>query len=296
MDSGLAPAKVNLTLHVTGQRADGYHLLDSLVVFAGIGDQVSVASSDYLGLTVSGPFSHGVPVDEGNLVLRAARALQAARGVARGAAIRLTKNLPHAAGIGGGSSDAAATLRLLADLWGVAPLSPQDPAVLGLGADVPACLTAPEPVRMRGVGERLNALHPLPPVALVLVNPRVTVPTGPVFAALTAKDNPGMDALPQGLDFDGFCHWLARQRNDLLAPAMTAAPQVALALRRLRALPQVGFATMSGSGATCVALCRDMGAARNAARAVQVAEQNWWVAPAEMLAPEPVVQAMRATT
>lgn len=296
MDSGLAPAKVNLTLHITGRRADGYHLLDSLVVFAGIGDQVSLSASDHLSLTVTGPFSQGVPVDEGNLVLRAARVLQTARGVSRGAAIRLTKNLPHAAGIGGGSSDAATALRLLAGLWGVAPLSPQEPAVLALGADVPACMAAPDPVRIRGVGERLTALHALPPAALVLVNPRVTVPTGPVFAALTARDNPGMDALPHGLDFDGFCGWLTRQRNDLLAPAMTIAPQVALALRRLRALPQVGFATMSGSGATCVALCRDMGAARNAARAVQVAEQNWWAAPADMLAAAPAVQAMRATT
>lgn len=294
MDSSLAPAKVNLTLHVTGQRADGYHLLDSLVVFAGIGDHLTVASSDTLGLSVTGQFSQGVPVDESNLVLRAARALQVARGITNGAALRLVKNLPHAAGLGGGSSDAAAALRLLADLWRVPPLLPGDPAVLALGADVPACLTAPEPVRMRGAGERLNALHPLPPAAMVLVNPRVAVPTRDVFTRLAAKDNPPMDALPQALDFDGFCRWLARQRNDLLPAAEVLAPQVALALRRLRALPSVGFATMSGSGATCIGLCRDMGAARNAARAIQVAEQNWWVAPADLLMP--AVQVIRATT
>jgi 4-diphosphocytidyl-2-C-methyl-D-erythritol kinase len=296
VDRGLAPAKINLTLHVTGLRSDGYHLLDSLVVFASVGDQITVAPADHLSLSVSGPFAQGVPVDDSNLVLRAARALQLARGVRTGAAVRLVKNLPHAAGIGGGSSDAAATLRLLASHWGVQALHPADPAVAALGADVPVCLAAPHPLRMRGVGDKLTALPTLPPAALVLVNPRAALPTRDVFAALLDKDQPAMDTMPGGLSFDGLCQWLSRQRNDLTAPAEKLAPPVAVALKRLRALPGVGFATMSGSGATCVGLCRDMGAARQAARAMQLAEQNWWVVPAELLTPPVAVQASRATT
>ena len=147
---GHAPAKINLTLHITGQRPDGYHLLDSLVVFAGLGDQIEATLSRDLTLAVSGPFAAGVPTDGRNLVLKAAEALRSARGVTLGAAIRLTKALPHAAGLGSGSSDAAATLALLAQLWNVAPLADDDPAVLALGADVPVCRHAPAPVRMRG--------------------------------------------------------------------------------------------------------------------------------------------------
>lgn len=292
----LAPAKVNLTLHVTGLRHDGYHLLDSLVVFTSFGDSLTAAPSEHLSLAVTGPFAQGVPVDESNLVLRAARALQSARGVHKGAALRLTKNLPHAAGLGSGSSDAAVTLSLLAALWGVAPLKPTDPAAAALGADVPVCMAGPGPVRMRGVGEKLTALSPLPHCAIVLVNPRVPVPTRDVFAALMVKDNPPMDAPPQGVDFVGFTRWLARQKNDLLAPAQVLAPAITLALRRLRALPGVAYAGMSGSGATCFGLCRDMGAARQAARAIQLAEQNWWVAPADVLnAPVLDARLIRAT-
>ena len=288
MDRGFAPAKVNLALHVTGRAGDGYHQLDSLVVFAGVGDQLSATPSADLSLAVDGPFAEGVPRGDANLVLRAARALREARGVRRGAALRLTKSLPHAAGLGSASADAAATLRLLAHLWEVEPLPPTAPEVLALGSDVPACLLAPAPLRLRGRGERLDPLPPLPPCGLVLVNPRVALPTASVFAALAARDNPPLPGPPPPGPAEALAAWLLMQRNDLQAAAEALAPPVGEALALLRRTPGVLAATMSGSGATCVGLARDMGAARAAARAIQLASRNWWVAPAPLLAPEPV--------
>lgn len=283
LDKGLAPAKINLALHVTGVRAGGYHLLDSIVAFAGVGDQLTALPASELSLEVTGPFSRGVPADETNSVLRAARMLQEARGVAQGAKLKLTKTLPHAAGIGSGSSDAAATLRLLSQIWGVENFAPNDPEVLELGADVPVCLHAPEPARMRGVGEVLEPLPALPACGLVLVNPSVEVPTGRVFDKLERSDNAGMDEMPEALDYPGFVEWLAAQRNDLQAPAEAIAPEIARALNRLRAMPGVDLALMSGSGATCIGLTRDMGRARQVARAIQLSEMGWWVAPAPLL-------------
>lgn len=280
-----APAKVNLTLHVTGRRDDGYHLLDSLVVFAGVCDQLSATSSPDMRISVSGPFSPGVPNDDSNLMMRAATALQQARGVALGAALTLEKHLPHAAGIGSGSSDAALTLAILAELWGVAPFAPDAPEVVALGADVPVCLQAPAPTRMTGIGETLSDVPRLPDCALVLVRPPVDVPTAAVFQALASRDGSGMDDLPQGLDYDGFAQWLAAQRNDLQAPAESIAPEITHALDALRALPVVSFAGMSGSGATCYGLVKDMATARQVARRMQVAHMNWWVAPAALLQP-----------
>lgn len=280
-----APAKVNLTLHVTGRRDDGYHLLDSLVVFAGVCDQLSATSSPDMRISVSGPFSPGVPNDDSNLMMRAAIALQRVRGVEMGAALTLEKHLPHAAGIGSGSSDAALTLAMLAELWGVAPLPANAPEVVALGADVPVCLQAPAPTRMTGIGETLSDVPRLPDCALVLVRPPVEVPTAAVFQALTSRDGSGMDDLPQGLDYDGFAQWLSAQRNDLQAPAETIAPEITHAIAALRALPAVSFAGMSGSGATCYGLVKDMATARQVARRMQVAHMNWWVAPAAVLQP-----------
>lgn len=280
-----APAKVNLTLHVTGRRDDGYHLLDSLVVFAGVCDQLSATSSPDMRISVSGPFSPGVPNDDSNLMMRAAMVLQRVRGVEMGAALTLEKHLPHAAGIGSGSSDAALTLAMLAELWGVAPLPANAPEVVALGADVPVCLQAPAPTRMTGIGETLSDVPRLPNCALVLVRPPVEVPTAAVFQALTSRDGSGMDDLPQGLDYDGFAQWLAAQRNDLQAPAETIAPEITHAIAALRALPAVSFAGMSGSGATCYGLVKDMATARQVARRMQVAHMNWWVAPAAVLQP-----------
>lgn len=278
-----APAKVNLTLHVTGQRDDGYHLLDSLVVFAGVADQLTATTAPDLRISVSGPFSMGVPADQTNLVMRAADALRHVRGVKLGAALTLEKHLPHAAGIGSGSSDAAATLAMLADLWRVAPLPAHAPEVLALGADVPVCMRAPHPTRMSGIGDVLSSVADLPDCALVLVRPSVEVPTGPIFKGLATKNGAPMAQLPSGLDFEGFARWLGQQRNDLQAPAEKFAPVIAEAIAKLNAIPAVAVAGMSGSGATCFGLVKDMATARHVARIVQVAHMGWWVAPAEML-------------
>ena len=286
-----APAKINLALHVTGRRPqDGYHTLDSLIAFAGIADRMEASPADDLSITVTGPFAEGVPADHRNIVLRAAETLRAARRLDRGARISLEKNLPHAAGLGSGSSDAAAALSLLAALWQTDPLNPQSPDVVALGADVPACMMAPAPMRAAGIGDALFSVPTLPGAALVLVNPRVEVPTAEVYAALRQKENAPMEPLPEAPDLDTFTAWLSRQRNDLQAPAIGIAPIIDECLHKLRRLPQVRFAAMSGSGATCFGIVRDMGDARQAARAIQIAEQGWWVAPAELL------QATRATT
>lgn len=278
-----APAKVNLTLHVTGQRTDGYHKLDSLVVFADVADHLTATLAPDLRITVSGPFSVGVPTDHTNLVLRAASALRDVRGVTQGAAITLDKHLPHAAGIGSGSADAAAALSLLSGLWNVAPLPANAPEVLALGADVPVCMRTPAPTRMTGIGETLMSTPALPDCAMVLINPRVEVPTGQVFAGLTTKTNPAMGDIPTGLDFTGFINWMKQTRNDLLPPARLLAPEVDAAINRLNAMPAVQYAGMSGSGATCFGLVRNMADARQVARAIQVGEMSWWVAPAQVL-------------
>lgn len=278
-----APAKVNLTLHVLGERSDGYHKLDSLVVFADVADQLSAITAPDLRLTVGGPFSEGVPVDHSNLVLRAADALRIVRNVKVGAHITLEKHLPNQAGIGGGSSDAAAALHMLAELWQVAPLPDNAPEVLALGADVPVCLRAPAPTRMSGIGEVLSPVAKLPPCAMVLVKPPAHVPTAGIFKGLASKTNPAMDHLPENLDFKGFAAWLNRQRNDLLTPAQLTAPDIHAALKRLKAMPAIKAVGMSGSGATCFGLTQNMADARQVARAIQVSEMGWWVAPAMML-------------
>lgn len=280
---GSAPAKINLTLHVTGQRSDGYHLLDSLVVFAGIYDEITATTATDFQLSVSGPFAQGVPTDARNLVLRAARTLQAARGVTLGAHLTLEKNLPHAAGIGSGSSDAAMTLAILAQLWDVEPLAADAPEVAALGADVPVCLAAPHPVRMMGIGDVLVPCPALPDCAIVLVNPRVPVPTADAFEGLANKRNPAMGTLPSGMNFKDFATWISTQRNDLSDSAGAIAPEINATLSKLRAMPKVALAGMSGSGATCYGLTRSMADARDVARAIQVAEMNWWVVPAPLL-------------
>ncbi len=277
-----APAKVNLTLHVTGQRADGYHLLDSLVVFADVADEISVRPADDLTLTVSGPFAEGVPIDDSNLILRAAKALRSARGVTAGAALHLAKTLPHAAGIGSGSSDAAATLRLLADFWDVPELGVDDPAVLALGADVPVCLAGPAPYRMAGIGEELSPWPALPTAALVLVRPDVAVPTGPVFAGLATKNGAPMDVAPD-LDFASFAHWLSTQRNDLQPPAIDLVPEIGAVIAALESQDGVAFAGMSGSGATCFGLVSDIADATAVADALRKSYPNYWIAAGALL-------------
>lgn len=265
-----APAKINLTLHVTGQRADGYHLLDSLVVFADVGDRLRFAPAGELTLDVTGPLAPGVPTDGRNLVLKAA-ALFAAD---RGAAITLEKHLPAAAGIGGGSSDAAAALRGLAALWDL-PL-PGERAVLSLGADVPVCLN-PRPVRMRGVGEDIVTGPCLPDFGLVLVNPGIEVATAAVFAALKRKDNPPMPHPPGWATAAVMAHWLREQRNDLEPPARRLAPVIREVLDVIAATQGCLIARMSGSGATCFGIYDSRDEAEAAAELIGAGAPHWWV-------------------
>lgn len=272
---GFAPAKVNLTLHVTGQRADGYHLLDSLAVFADIGDVITAKPSDDLMLSVSGPFAGGVPTDDRNLMIKAAQSF----GPERGAHLTLEKNLPHPAGIGGGSADAAATLRLLSQLW-QRPL-PSIEKIAALGADVPVCLSH-SPQHMFGIGDQLSAVPSLPSMALVLVNPGVDVPTPAVFQRLTQKTNAPMPPLPES-DFRTFIHWVQACRNDLEAPALQVAPIIQNVLTALEAHPTCALARMSGSGATCFGVFETPELATTAAEHIAQKHPEWWVKDANVL-------------
>ncbi|MEN8838460.1 MAG: 4-(cytidine 5'-diphospho)-2-C-methyl-D-erythritol kinase [Celeribacter marinus] len=268
-----APAKINLTLHVTGLRADGYHLLDSLVAFVDIGDQITAQRADQSSLIVTGPFADGVPTDATNLVMKAAQAsgLHMQLG--------LDKRLPPSSGIGGGSTDAAATLKAAARL-GASPVPPAQ--VLRLGADVPVCLAA-KPMRMRGIGEDVQRVK-LPALHMVLVNPRVAVSTPEVFKRLEAKDNAPMpEVLPDWPDGVAFADWLTTQRNDLQRPAVKVMPEIAAVLTALALLPNVLATRMSGSGATCFAVFEHREEAE--AAAAQLAHGNpwWWVKPASTL-------------
>lgn len=269
-----APAKINLALHVTGRRADGYHLLESLAVFTEFGDNVSVAPAAEDSFSVTGPFAAHLPLNGDNLVMRARDALRAlAPHTATPVAISLEKNLPIASGIGGGSSDAAATLRALARHWRIEA----DLAVLALtlGADVPMCLAAKSLVA-RGIGEVLEAVT-LPPLPLVLVNPGVAVSTPDVFRALERRDNPPLPPLPARMDAEAMANWLRTARNDLEAPARALAPVIVDVLDRLK---QAGtpFARMSGSGATCFGLFDSNEAAARAATTLRKDQPDWFIA------------------
>ena len=265
MLSERAAAKVNLTLRVGAPRADGYHPLDSLVVFADWGDTVEVRAAPGILLTLSGEASRSLPADGSNLVLQAARALQSAARLADGAMIRLDKQIPVEAGLGGGSADAAATLRALNRLWELDwPLDRLAELGLTLGADVPACLYS-RPLRMRGIGEWIDILPAFDPFDAVILNPGIAVPTGPIFKAFDAAEPAALaEAGPMG---DNRLDWLREERNDLEAPAIARHPQIAAALDWLRMRDGVELARMSGSGASCFALCRDRASAQAAAEA-----------------------------
>lgn len=270
-----AHAKVNLTLHVTGQRDDGYHLLDSMVLFTSLGDEISVAPAHELTLTIDGPFVSGLSAEDDNLVLRAARSF----GQTTGARITLTKNLPVASGIGGGSADAAAALRALSRLWDL-PV-PVASAQLALGADVPVCMS-PELSRMAGIGEEITRLGPAPMLDILLVNPGVAVSTPAVFNGLSSKSNAAMpDTMPDPFDTDDWIAWLSTQRNDLEAPARAAAPVIDTVLSELSAAQGCILARMSGSGATCFAIFEDAETRDATAALLRRTHPDWWVAPTD---------------
>jgi 4-diphosphocytidyl-2-C-methyl-D-erythritol kinase len=279
-----APAKINLTLRVVGRRADGYHDIESLVAFAGVGDTLTFTPGRALALTVNGPTAAASGSIDDNLVLKAARALaERIEGLKLGRFV-LTKRLPVAAGVGGGSSDAAAALRLLARANRIALDDTRLMQAAGAtGADVPVCVD-PRPRMMFGVGDLLSEPADMPKLPAVLVNPRVAVPTRDVFAAL-AGQRKDKNELVWSAAFESRSRSrvsevigaLAEQRNDLEAPAIAIAPVIAQVLADLRALRGCRLARMSGSGATCFGLFGTAPAAAAAARALRAKHPGWWV-------------------
>jgi len=282
----IAPAKINLYLHVGGRRPDGLHDLESLFVFADAGDLVSVESSSELSLKIVGPFAAPLlkePPDR-NLVLRAARRLQTRAGTAAGAAIVLDKRLPIASGIGGGSSDAAAALRALIRLWKVdISLSELKRLAFSLGADVPACLDG-RPAYVGGAGEAIEPGPVLPPLWTCLANPHAPMPTGPAFRSFDAA-NP-RPSKPQrvgvsGRGYAGLTRLMENSRNDLQPIAIGRHCVIELAVERMAARPGALAARMSGSGATVFGLFSSAAAARRAAQ--EMAGRNWWSMSARIL-------------
>ncbi len=279
---GFAPAKINLFLHVGDRRPDGYHDLLSLVVFADYGDTIKLSAASDLQLALSGPHAHGLDAGPGNLVTRAGAVLQ---GWARehghpsaGAALHLEKNLPVASGIGGGSSDAAATLRILAAHWAL-PVSQQDLLRIArtLGADVPVCLRA-APSIMSGDGGVLEPAPEMPDCALLLVNPRVQISTASVFAALGVRSGTRAPVWPERFSTPrALAAWLDRTTNDLAAPARLIAPAIMQVEQALVATPDCLLARMSGSGATCFGIYPAQEAADAAAERLRRSHPEWWL-------------------
>ena len=289
-----APAKINLALHVTGRRRDGFHTIESLAVFTQVGDRVTVTPAPEDSFSASGPFSAEIPLDAGNLVVRARDALGAAfpDRTKNHFAICLEKYLPIASGIGGGSSDAAAALRALNALRQLG-LTPRQLAEIGqpLGADMPMCLHC-GPLVARGIGERIELVAGFPALHTVLINPGIPVSTPDVFRALMSRENPGLPPLPplhrssfkdEGqLAFADICRWLAATRNDLQAPAISLTPIIS---ETIEALISTGaaFARMSGSGATCFGLFETASEAAHAAAEIQALQPGWWVVATESI-------------
>ncbi len=278
-----APAKINLTLHVTGQRADGYHTIDSLVAFAPAGDRLRIKPKGWLALDVEGPEAKGVPTDAENLVMKAAEYLSEGRG----AGLRLTKMLPAASGMGGGSADAAAAIRGLLMFWmdearqaryqraSDDEIARHMAGLLSLGADVPMCLTA-RPCRAQGIGEKLEFMD-LPPLPAVIVNPRIPVSTPEVFAGLKARANPDMGLLPAFTEADELAHWLKSRRNDLQGAAIELEPKIGEVLEEIAGMRGCVFSRMSGSGGTCFGVFSGLRLALAAAQSIEDVYPDWWV-------------------
>jgi 4-diphosphocytidyl-2-C-methyl-D-erythritol kinase len=273
-----APAKLNLYLHVVGRRADGYHLLDSLVAFAAPADEITAEAAPSLSLALRGPYAAALgDVPSDNLVWRAAERLGAAAGRPSAAALTLTKNLPVASGIGGGSSDAAATLKALAALWRLEPGRVDLAAIAQtLGADVPVCLAA-RAAWLGGIGETVEPVPGLPPVMALLVNPGIALSTPAVFKARQgAFSAPARFAMPA--DAAELAALLAARRNDLTDAAIALVPAIGDVLERLASLEGALIARMSGSGATCFALFAAADSATAAAARLSAERPGWWVA------------------
>jgi 4-diphosphocytidyl-2-C-methyl-D-erythritol kinase len=286
MSSWFAAAKINLALHVTGRRADGYHLLDSAVMFAAdAGDRLTIEPAAETALAIAGPFGEGLETDSGNLVLRAVAALAAeCPGRVKPCRLTLEKNLPVASGIGGGSADAAAALKAVINFNEIDIGEDRLAQIaLSLGADVPVCL-ASTACRMQGIGEDIEAWADAPPLHAVLVNPGVAVSTAAIFKALALTPGQsagdGMGDMPSAGECLG---WLARCRNDLEPPARELQPVIGDVLDAIAASDGCRLARMSGSGATCFGLYEDAASAAAAAVSLKTANAGWWVAPTRLV-------------
>lgn len=268
-----------MALHVTGRRDDGYHLIDSLAVFTRFGDRLEIEPAEQDEFSVSGRYAAGLPLDDGNLVVKARDALRREAGAQRTppVAIRLEKNLPIASGVGGGSSDAAAALNGLARLWKL-DIDEISLARIGLslGADLPMCLKS-KPLIARGIGDEVSPLSAFPALGLVLVNPGIAVSTPDVFKALSRRDNDALPPLPRRLDFHAVRNWLESTRNDLEGAASSIEPAVGEALKALKRADSA-FARMSGSGATCFGLFETGNVAKRAAIEIRARHPDWFVA------------------
>ncbi|WIY53518.1 4-(cytidine 5'-diphospho)-2-C-methyl-D-erythritol kinase [Devosia sp. YIM 151766] len=282
-----APAKINLALHVTRRRDDGYHELESLIVFADLSDELEAHAADRDSLVLSGPFGDALGAGPDNLVLRAVAAFRARwpQLSPPGLALHLAKNLPVAAGIGGGSADAAAALRLMAALAPEpVPVAGLVDLAAGIGADVPACLLS-RPLVARGIGEILSPLPEFPPLYLVLVNPGIAVATADIFRRLRSHDNYPLPALPTPLTRPAQLGlWLAETRNDLEPPAIKLVPEIGRLIDELADSPGCMLARMSGSGATVFGLFGSAGPAHEAASEIRRLHPDYWVGTAPLLA------------
>lgn len=289
-----APAKINLCLHVGEKRTDGYHDLESLVAFASCGDEITIDSADELSLSVAGPYSRMLPPRDDNLAWKAARLLSERTEGRAGARITLRKNLPLASGLGGGSADAAAVLRGLQYLWNV----DLDREVLhdiasSLGADVPVCMRCAAAF-IEGRGEKISFVPPLPEAPLILVNPAIPVSTASVFANLQGPRGLGLPLPMAPFESMGdLVDFLRSTTNDLQAPACRIAPAISEVLAEIKKIPDLLFARMSGSGATCFGLFASGTCAGSAISWLKNRHPSWWVvrtafAPSEAGAPRPI--------
>lgn len=279
----LAPAKINLFLHITGKRDDGYHLLQSLIVFVDVGDRLTFAPHDGMFIDIEGPFATELQALRDNLVYKAARALADEYGVPLRGKITLEKNLPTASGMGGGSSDAAATLTGLAKLWGL----PEEQDRLlrlaqKLGADVPACLIR-KPVWTEGIGEKITRLPEMPTMHLVLANPRAPTQTPEVFSRFDARFSPPIQFIGRRKTLREWIADLKIYRNDLTDAAIGVSPVISTVLQALRDTPNCHFSRLSGSGATCYGVYDNRESALAAVNKLHTAYPRWWIAAASLL-------------
>lgn len=279
----LAPAKLNLFLHITGKREDGYHLLQSLMAFLDVGDQIYFAPHDTLFIDADGPFAADLAAPHENLIYKAALLLAEEYRVPPRGRMVLTKNLPIAAGMGGGSSDAAATLIGLARLWRL----PEEPArlqkiALRLGADVPACLIR-RPVWAEGIGEKFTYLSGMPSLHLALVNPMTPTPTPEVFKRFSQRFSAPLQFSGRRKTMQEWIADLKLYRNDLTEAAIAVSPVIRETLRVIEDTPSCHFARLSGSGATCYGVYDHPEAAAAAVNKLRQQYPEWWIVPANLL-------------